>query len=119
MEQNYYARKIGNVYLVCYLDAWPRNPINNFKFKNWLFEATSVVKKSDKEKYPYSGYRTTFANAVCSWSFDNDIARNVIIFGVHNSSSSHADNHKNDFLVLSEGISSGINGRFRSPEKKK
>ena len=51
-------------------------------------------------------------------SFDNDIARNVIIFGVHNSSSSHADNHKNNFLVLSEGISSGINGRFRSPEKK-
>ena len=119
MEQNYYARKIGNVYLVYCLDAWPRNPINNFKFKNWLFRATSVVKNSDKEKYVYSGYRTTFANAGCSWSFDNDIARNVIIFGVHNSSSSHADNHKNNFLVLSEGISSGINGRFCSPEKKK
>ena len=40
----------------------------------------------------YSGYGITFDSA-CSWSFDNDIARNVIIFGVDNSSSSHADNH--------------------------
>ena len=35
--------------------------------------------------------------------FDNDAARNVIIFGVDNSSSSHADNCKNNILVLGEG----------------
>ena len=32
-----------------------------------------------------------------SWSFDNDISRNVIIFGINNNSSSHDDNRKNNF----------------------
>ena len=41
------------------------------------------------------------------WSFGNGYAGNVIIFGVDNSSSSHTDIFKNNFLVLGEG---GING---------
>ena len=48
-------------------------------------------------KYMYSGYRITFDSAG-SWSFDNDSARNVVIFGVDNSSSSHAENWKNNFF---------------------
>ena len=32
-----------------------------------------------------------------SWSFDNDVARYVIIFGVDNSSSSYSDNAKITF----------------------
>ena len=39
------------------------------------------------------------------------------IFGVGNSSSSLADNHKNNFLLLGDGSTSGINGNFGSPEK--
>ena len=41
---NNYLIKIGNVYIVYDLDAWPRNPTNNFEFKNYLFGATSIVK---------------------------------------------------------------------------
>ena len=37
-----------NVYTVYDLDAWPRNPTNNFKFKNCLFGATHIVKTGDK-----------------------------------------------------------------------
>ena len=52
----------------------------------------------------------------------NDTARNVIIFGVNNSSSSHVDkknvNHKNNFLILDLYRTLGINGSFDSPEKK-
>ena len=33
----------------------------------------------------------------CEWNFDKDSVRNVIIFGVDNSSSFHAKNHKNNF----------------------
>ena len=88
IEQNNYLTKIVNVYIVCDLDAWPRNPTNNFKFKNCLFGATYVIKNSNKEKYVYSGYGITYHSAG-SWSFDNGFARNVIIFGVDNSSSSH------------------------------
>ena len=63
VEQNNYLTKIINVYIVYDLDAWPRNPTNNFKFKNCLFGATNIVKNSDKEKYVYSGYGITFDSA--------------------------------------------------------
>ena len=82
-----------------------------------MFGATNIVKNSDKEKYIYSGYGITFGSAG-SWSFDNGFARNVVIFGVDNSSSSHSDNRQNNFLVLGEGPTYVINGRFGSPEKK-
>ena len=44
VEQNNYLSKIVTVYIFYDLDMWPRNPINNFKFKNCLFGATSIVK---------------------------------------------------------------------------
>ena len=50
----------------------------------------------------YSGFGITFDGAG-SWSFDNDIARKVIVFGVDNSLSFHADNLKNNFSVLDKG----------------
>ena len=61
VQQNNYGSTIA--YIVYDLDAWPKNPTNNFKFKNCLFGATSVVKNRDKEKYMYSGYRITFDSA--------------------------------------------------------
>ena len=62
----------------------------------------AIVTNSDNENYVYSGYGITFDSAG-SWSFDNDTARNVIIFGVDNSLLYHSGNHKNILLVLSEG----------------
>ena len=50
-------------------------------------------------------------------SFDNDFAKNVIIFGVDNSSSSHSDNRRNNFFILGEGPTFGINGNFGFREK--
>ena len=64
IEQNSYLTKIVNVYIVYDLDAWPRNPTNNFKFKNCLFGATNMVKTSDKEKYVYSGGGITFDRGI-------------------------------------------------------
>ena len=51
-------------------------------------------------------------------SFGNGTVRNVIIFDFDNSLSSHCDNCKNNFLVLGESPTFGINGKFGSPEKK-
>ena len=100
-EQKNFTTKIINVYIVYNLHAWPRNPTSNFKFKNCLFGSTSIVKNIDQEKYVYSGYKITF-DKTGWWSFDNDSGTNVM-FGVDNSSSSHADNCKKNFLVLFEG----------------
>ena len=41
----------------------------------------------------YSSYGIAF-DGNGEWSFDNGYARNIVIFGVNNSSSYHADNHK-------------------------
>ena len=49
----------------------------------------------------YSGCEIIFESAGCL-SFDNDLARNVIIFDVDNSLSSHAGNPKDELLVLVE-----------------
>ena len=49
---------------------------------------------------------------------DNDLARNVVISGVNNTSSSHTDNQKNNFLVLGEGPAKGINDSVGAKKKK-
>ena len=65
----------------------------------------------------YSGFGVAFDGAG-TWNFGNDYATNVAIFGTDNSSSSHAANSKNNFLVLGEGLTYSINGNFSSPEKR-
>ena len=77
VEQTNYLNKIVNNYIVYDLHAWLRNTTNNFKFRNWLFGATRIVKNSDKE--PRSGI------------FGNDTGRNIIIFGADNSSLSDTE----------------------------
>ena len=47
VQQNNYLTKTMNIYIVYDLDAWPRNPTNDFKFMNCLFGATNIVKNSD------------------------------------------------------------------------
>ena len=64
-----------------------------------------------------SGYGIAF-DGKDSWNFGNGTPRNVITFGVDNSASSHADNLKNNFLILGLGPTFEINESFRSPEKK-
>ena len=109
-EQNTNAIKLLNVYIVYDLDDRPKISHTNFKVGNCFFVATNVVENTDKEKWMYSGYGKAFDGA-SSLNFGNDFAKNVIIFG----SSSLADNHKNNFLMLD---TFGINGSLGTPEKK-
>ena len=53
-----------------------------------------------------------------SWNCDNDIVRNFIFFCIDNSLLSHAGNRKNNFFLLGDGPTFGINGRFSSSQKK-
>ena len=43
IERNNYLSKIVKFYIVYDLYVLLRNPTNNFKFKNYLFEATNIV----------------------------------------------------------------------------
>ena len=58
VEQNNYSIKIVKVYKA--LDPWPKNTINNLKFKKCLFGVTNMIKSCDKEKCVCSVYEITF-----------------------------------------------------------
>ena len=98
-EQNNYLSKIVNVWIAYDLDAWARNPTNNFKFENCTFGDTIIVKSSDKEKYLYSWCWIIFVSTV-SCNFDNDTAKNALIFVAENSLSSHGDSRKNPLVTI-------------------
>ena len=98
VEQNNYAIKIVNIYIVCDLDVWAKNSTKDLKFKDCLFYTSNIVKKLNT----YSVYGISL-NHEGSWNVANDFDENVIIFGVDNKSSSHTENCRNNFLVLSQG----------------
>ena len=55
---------------------------------------------------------------MASWSFGNELAWHVVIFGVDNSLLSHTDNPKNNFLEFDEEPTDDINGSVSAAVKK-
>ena len=80
-----------------------------------MFGATNIVKDSDKSKHVYSDDVIIFDSAG-SCRFGTEIARTSVSFGTDNSSSSHTNNDKNNFLVLGEGPTDDINGGVGTAE---
>ena len=74
------------------------------------------MSSSVKEEWVYGGYGIEFYGKG-TLGFGHDYGKNIIVLGIDNSSSSHADNCKNSFLVLGEGVTFDINGSFVVPEK--
>ena len=83
---------IVNIYIVYEIN-------NNFNIdsyptlENCLFGAVKSTKHPNIDQYKYSGYGIGF-DREGSFSLGNEIGRNVIIFGVDMSSSSHINNKK-------------------------
>ena len=66
-------------------------------------------RNADKSIFTYNDQGIAF-DRKGFWSFDNGMARNIVIFGVDNSSSPHTDNPKKKILLSGEGPTKGING---------
>ena len=88
-----------NLYIFFQLNNWPRNPTNNFTLKKYLFDTVKSVRNAIKSKFANNSQGIAF-DGEGSWNFDNNLAWNIVIFGVDNSLSSHTDNQKHNFLVL-------------------
>ena len=58
---------------------------------------STIIKNTDKEKLVHWGHGIVF-DGKGSWFFGNDFARNVVVFGVNNSLSSHPNKCKNKFF---------------------
>ena len=98
---------IVNIYIVYELGASSSHD-NDLTIKKCLFDAVTLTKNADTDKYGYSGYRIGF-DRKSRFSFPGGgFGQNVIIFGVDMSSSSHIDNKKKGILVLGKGPTQGL-----------
>ena len=98
---------VVNMFIVYGLDKSP-DLSDDFNLEDCLFGAVILTKKADPVKYSYSGYGTGFDSGSL-FSYPNfDWGKNVIIFGVDDSSSVYNDNKKKNFLVLAKGSTKGL-----------
>ena len=65
----------------------------------------------------YNDYEIAFVGAG-SWSFAKGFARNVVIFAAGNSLPWHAENRKNKFLALDQGLTDDNNDSVGESERK-
>ena len=69
------------------LDTWSNDLNTDFTLGNCLFGAVKLTKNPNRDKYKRSGYGVGFdSRSKFSWT-DGSMGKNVIISGVHNSSS--------------------------------
>ena len=64
-----------------------------FTLGHYLFGTVKLNKNSGPDKHGYSGYGTG-SDACLQFSLNGEWSKNVIIFGVDNSSLLHADDRK-------------------------
>ena len=85
--------------------------------QNGLFGAVKITKNVNISHYKYKGYVICFESE-SSFSFGNRIdAKNVIIFGVSTSNSSHSTNKTQNIHVLGNDFVQGINSTTIYAEK--
>ena len=102
-----YSWKVVNIYIIYELGASSSHN-NDPTLKNCLFDAVTLTKNADIDKYGYSGYGIGFDRR-SSFSFPGGgFGQNVLIFGVDMSFSAHIDNKKKDILVLWKGPTQGL-----------
>ena len=87
--------KIVNIYIVYEIEK-SVNISRDPTLENYLFGTVKLTKHIDIDRYKYSGYGIGFDRKGC-FSISDEVGKNVIIFGVDTSSSSHIDNKKKIF----------------------
>ena len=68
---------------------WSQDLNADFTLKDHLFGAVKLTKNPDPDKYSYSGYGIGFDSRSLFSVPNFDCGKNVVIFGVDNSSSVH------------------------------
>ena len=82
-----------------------------------MFGAVSLTEHVDIDQYKYSGYGIKF-DRTGEFSFGSDgFGRNCIFFRANMSSSVHANNRKNNILVLRKDFTQGLNNAKIYAEK--
>ena len=85
---------VVNLFIFYELDRWSRDLNNDFSIKVYLFGTVKLTKNAGPDKYKYSGYGIELDSGSEFSLSDGSIGKNVVIFGIGMSPSSHIDNKK-------------------------
>ena len=114
---NIYNNASTNIYCVYKLDPISSSRDNTFTVQNALFGSIQITKNAETSKYKYEGYGICFDEGGTFGIGNITNGRNVLIFGVHESSLTHANNKANDIFVMGDGFVQGINDMTLYAEK--
>ena len=89
-----------NIYCVYKIDPIASTRDDKFTVQNALFGAAEITKNVDTSKWSYKGYGICFDESGTFSKGNINNGRNVLIFGVHESSLVHANNKANNIYVI-------------------
>ena len=114
---NIYNNVVTNIFCVYKLDPISSSRDSTFTVQNALFGSIQITKNADTSKYKYEGYGICFDEGG-TFSISNITnGRNVLIYGVHESSLTHVNNKANNIFVMGDGFVQGINDMTLYAEK--
>ena len=112
------ASTVLNIYIVYKLDAISSTRNTDCTIQNALFGAVKITKNaSDSSKNKYEGYGIWFDEGGTFSKGNINNGRNVLIFGVDESSFTHSTNKANNIYVFGDLFVQGINNTTLYAEK--
>ena len=106
-----------DIYCIYQLDPISSSRDTTYTIQNALFGAVQITKNADASKNAYKGYGICFDEGGTFSKGNINNGRNVIIFGVHESSLVHANNKANNIFVMGDLFVRGINDTTLYAEK--
>ena len=109
---------VVNIYIVYLIDLISNFRNTDYTVQNALFGVVKITKNAkDTSKPKYEGYGICFDEGGTFSKGGINNGRNVLIFGVHENSSVHANNKANNIYVMGDFIVQGINDATLYAEK--
>ena len=114
---NVFNNIVINIYCVYKLNSISSSRDDTFTVQNALFGAMEITKNADTSKYKYEGYGICFDEEGIFSKGNISNGKNVLIFGVDESSLVHANNKANNIYVFGDLFVQGINDTKLYAEK--
>ena len=112
-----FSNIIINIYCVYKLDPISSSRDDTSTVQNALFGVVGITKNADTSKYKYKGYGICFDEGGSFSKGNITNGKNVLIFGVDESSLVHANNKANNIYVMGDLFVQGINDTTLYAEK--
>ena len=106
-----------NIYCVYKIDPIVSTRDDTFTIENALFGAVEITKNAGTSKYKYKGYDLCFDEGGTFSMGNINNGKNVLIFGVDESSLVHSNNKANNIYFMGDDIVQGINDTTLYAEK--